>query len=158
MISMKRIALLFTLVLLLSSCGCFEFTSPEVRGGEEFKIEKIDGNKIQLNAKANVYNENCFSVKMKPSTLDLYIDGENIGTIRLNKKVKMKRKSETAIDADVTATLTDGSLMKLMAYASKPEIEVRLKGKAKGGIFIFSKKFEIDETRKISGSNFKMGL
>lgn len=154
---MKRIALLFSLVFLLASCGCFEFTTPELRGGEEFKISKIDGNEIQLNAKANVYNENCFSVKMKPSNLELYVEGENIGTVRLNKKVKMKRKKETAIDADVTATLSEGAMLKLMKYAAKSEVEVRLKGKAKAGIFIFSKKFDIDETKKISGSSFRGG-
>lgn len=155
---MKRIVLLFSLVFALSSCGCFEFTAPELRGGEEFKVEKIDGNNIKFNAKANVYNENCFSVKMKPSTLDVYVDGENIGTLSLNKKVKMKRRRESAIDADVTATLSNGAMMKLMKYATKSEVEVRLKGKAKAGIFIFSKKFEIDQTKTISGSSFKLGL
>lgn len=154
---MKKSALLLALLLVLSSCGCFEFTAPELKGGEEFKVSKVDGNTIHLNAKANMYNENCFGVKIKPSTLDLYVEGENIGTVRLNKKVKMKSKRETAVDADLTATLSSGALMKLMAYASKSEIEVELKGKAKAGIFIFSKKFEVNEKKTISGSSLKMG-
>lgn len=155
---MKNVLLLTLLVFALSSCGCFQFSAPEMRGGEDFSIEKIDGKEIKLNAKANIYNGNCFGVKIKPSTLDLIIDGEKIGTVTLDKKVKMKRKRETAIDAGLTATLEDGTnMMTLMKYASQPEIKIQLKGKAKGGIFIFSKKFEIDETRTVSGSNFKMG-
>lgn len=129
-----------------------------MRGGESFDIGKINGNEIQFNAKANVYNGNYFGVKIKPSTLDLIVEGENIGTVTLNKKVKMKSKRESTIDADLTATLSKGAMMKLMAYASQPQIEVQLKGKAKAGIFIFSKKMEIDEKKTISGSNFKIGL
>ncbi len=154
---MKNILFLSLFAIVLSSCGCFEFTAPEMRGGEEFKVSKVDGNTIHLNAKANMYNENCFGVKIKPSTLDLYVEGENIGTVRLNKKVKMKSKRESAIDADLTATLSQGALMKMMTYASKSEIEVELKGKAKAGIFIFSKKFEVNEKKTISGSSLKLG-
>ncbi len=146
-----------TLILTLSSCGCLDFNTPEMRGGEDFSVNKIDGNKVDLNVKANIYNDNCFSLKIKPSDLELYVDGESIGTVRLNKKVKLKKRKETPIDANLTATLDDGALMKMMGYAAKGEVEVRLKGKAKGGVFIFSKKIEIDEKRKISTSRFKMG-
>lgn len=146
-----------TLLISLSSCGCLDFNTPEMRGGEDFSINKVDGNKIDLNVKANIYNDNCFSVKIKPSDLELYVEGDQIGTVRLNKKVKLKKRKETAVDADLTATLDDGVLMKLMGYAAKGQVEVRLKGKAKGGVFIFSKKIEIDETKTVSTPGMKMG-
>ncbi|MCR9174033.1 MAG: LEA type 2 family protein [bacterium] len=153
----SRITLAITLTLLLSSCGCLDFNTPEMRGGEDFSVNKIDGNKIDLNVKANIYNDNCFGVKIKPSDLELFVEGESIGTVRLNKKVKLKKRKETPIDANLTATLNDGALMKMMGYAAKGEVEVRLKGKAKGGVFIFSKKIDIDETKKISTSGMRMG-
>lgn len=146
-----------TLLISLSSCGCLDFNTPEMLGGEDFSINKVDGNKIDLNVKANIYNDNCFSVKIKPSDLELYVEGDQIGTVRLNKKVKLKKRKETAVDADLTATLDDGVLMKLMGYAAKGQVEVRLKGKAKGGVFIFSKKIEIDETKTVSTAGMKMG-
>ncbi|XOV66762.1 MAG: LEA type 2 family protein [Fluviicola sp.] len=152
--------LLFTLALTftLSSCGCLDFNSPEIRGGEDFSVKKIDGNKIDLNVKANIYNDNCFGVKIKPSDLELFVEGESVGTVRLNKKVKLKKRKETAVDANLTATLNQGALMKMMGYASRGEVEVRLKGKAKGGVFIFSKKMEIDETKKVSTAGMRMGM
>ena len=146
-----------TLLISLSSCGCLDFNTPEMLGGEDFSINKVDGNKIDLNVKANIYNDNCFSVKIKPSDLELYVEGDQIGTVRLNKKVKLKKRKETTVDADLTATLDDGVLMKLMGYAAKGQVEVRLKGKAKGGVFIFSKKIEIDETKTVSTAGMKMG-
>lgn len=154
---MKNLLSLAALALLLASCGCLDFNSPELRGGEDFSLNRVDGNKIDLNVKANIYNDNCFNLKIKPSDLELFVEGENVGTVRLNKKVKLKKRRETPVDANLTATLADGALMKMMAYASQPEIEVRLKGKAKGGVFIFSRKIEIDETKKISGSMLRPG-
>ena len=144
-------------MFLLTSCGCLDFNSPELRGAEEFSIQKIDGKEIKVNAKANMYNDNCFSVKIKPSDLELYVEGESIGTVRLDKKVKLKRRKETPIEANLTATLNDGAIMKMMKYVGRSEVEVRLKGKAKGGVFIFSKKIDIDETKKISTSGLKLG-
>jgi len=154
---MKNVLSLFALIVLLSSCGCLDFNAPEMRGGEGFSLNKVDGNKIDMNVKANIYNDNCFNVKIKPSDLELYVEGEQVGTVRLNKKVKLKKRRETAVDANVTATLMDGVMMKMMSYATQPEIEVRLKGKAKGGVFIFSRKIEIDETKKISGASLRPG-
>jgi len=147
-----------TFLISLSSCGCLDFNTPEMRGGEDFSVNKIDGNKIDLNVKANIYNDNCFSVKIKPSDLELFVEGESVGTVRLNKKVKLKKRKETPIDANLTATLNDGALMKMMRYAAQGEVEVRLKGKAKAGVFIFSKKMDIDEKKKISTSGMSLGL
>jgi len=48
--------------------------------------------------------------------------------------------------------------MKAMKFATKKEIKVRLKGKIKGGVFIFSKKFDFDETKTIPGASFKIGM
>jgi LEA14-like dessication related protein len=154
---MKNAFLLFGLFVTLTSCGCLDFNAPEMRGGEDFSLNKVDGNSIDMNVKANIYNDNCFNLKIKPSDLELYVEGEQVGTVRLNKKVKLKKRRETAIDANLTATLMDGVLMKMMAYATRPEIEVRLKGKAKGGVFIFNKKIDIDETKKIAPPSLGRG-
>ena len=154
---MKKLLSLATLLLVLTSCGCLDFNAPELRGGEDFSVSKIDGNKIDMNVKANIYNDNCFKVKIKPSDLELFVEGESVGTVRLNKKVKLKKRKETPIDANLTATLNEGALMKMMGYAAMGEVEVRLKGKAKGGVFIFSKKIDIDESKKISTSGLSIG-
>lgn len=155
---MKKLLSLVTLILVLTSCGCLDFNAPELRGGEDFSVNRIDGNKIDMNVKANIYNDNCFKVKIKPSDLELFVEGESVGTVRLNKKVKLKKRKETPIDANLTATLNEGALIKMMGYARAGEVEVRLKGKAKGGVLIFSKKIEIDETKKISTSGISFGL
>ena len=149
---MKYIVAIGLVVSLLTSCTFYE---PEIRGGESFKMEKMDGKEVRFTAGAKVYNGNWFAVKVKKSTLDLYVDGDYLGKVHLLKKVKMKAKKETDLEGTFLAVLDDNAMMKALGLAMKGEVEVRLKGKIKGGVFIFSKKLDFDERRKINGSAFR---
>ena len=150
---MKRFAFLLTLVLFLSSCASFE--APEFRGGESFKLGKIEGKTIHFNAGGKVYNGNWFGIKIKPSEFNVYLDNDFMGTVRLEKKVKLKRKRETDLNASFKAELEDGAMLKAMRLGSGNEVKIRLQGKAKAGVFVFSKKFEVDETIPFSGKGLK---
>lgn len=153
---MRNLSILFALTILFSSCACFEFSEPEMRGGEKINVSKVNGKKIEFTAEAKIFNPNCFTLKVKPSMMDLYVEGEYMGKVKLNEKVKLKKKKESQVEATFTAELSDGALMKAMKFATKKEVKVRLKGKVKGGVFIFSKKFEMDETKTIPGASFGM--
>jgi len=149
---MRKLIQGFSFVLLVSSCAV---TAPEIRGGESFNIEKIEGNKVNLNVGANIYNGNWFGIRVKPSNLELFLNDDFLGTVRLDKKVKLKRKSETAIDANLTATLENGAMGKAMRSALGGGLNVRMKGRVKAGVFIFSKKIDFDETKKIDASELR---
>lgn len=138
--------------LLTSSCT---FHEPEMRGGESFNLEKMEGKQVRFTAGAKVYNGNWFAVKVKKSTLDLYVDGEYMGKVHLLKKVKMKAKKETDLQADFLAELEGNALMKAMGLALKGDVVVRMTGKIKGGVFIFSKKLDFDESRTINGRSLR---
>lgn len=149
---MKRFVSIFALIFLISSCT---FHEPEMRGGEKFNLEKIDGKTVKFTAEAKVFNGNWFGVKVKPSLLDLYIDDKLVGKVHLDKKVKMKGKKETHLIVPFTAELEKNALMTGIALAAKGDVKVRLKGKIKGGVFIFTKKLDFDETRTVNTSMFK---
>jgi LEA14-like dessication related protein len=148
---MKLFLSFFVVALLMSSCTFYE---PEFRGGEKFELEKIDGKTVKFTASATMYNGNWFGVKVKPSNLDLYVDGKLMGKLHLDKKVKLKRKSETTLVAPITATLEGNALIEAMKLATKGDVKVRMKGQIKGGVFIFSKKLEFDETRTMNAKSF----
>lgn len=136
----------------LTSC---KFYPPEMRGGETFQMEKMDGKEVKFTAGAKVYNGNWFGVKVKPSSLDLYVDGDYMGKVHLLKKVKMRAKKETDLQAQFLAELEGNALVKAMGLALKGDVVVRLKGKIKGGVFIFSKKLDFDESRTMSGKSLR---
>jgi len=143
------------LFLLLSSCA--NFKEPEFISSEGFKLEKMDGKVISFSAGAKVHNPNWFGIKIKPSHVEVYVEGQLMGNVYLEKKVKMKAKRESDLKFKLRAELEDGAMITAMRYANKENVSVRIKGKVKGGIFIFSKKMEIDETRSVSGKNLRLG-
>lgn len=149
---MKYIVAIGLVVSLLVSCT---FHEPEMRGEESFKLEKMEGKEVRFTAGAKVYNGNWFAIKVKKSTLDLYVDGEYMGKVHLLKKVKMKAKKETDLQADFLAELEGNALMKAMGLALKGDVVVRMTGKIKGGVFIFSKKLDFDESRTMSGRSLR---
>lgn len=154
LLTFKRIFFLSILCLLIGSCANFE--EPEFRGSEGMKLEKMEGKKITFTAGAKVYNPNWFAIKIKPSHVEVYIEDQLMGEIHLDKKVKMKAKSESSLIFPLIGELEDGAMITLMRYSGKENVRLRIKGKVKGGVWIFSKKFEVDETRTVSGKDLKL--
>jgi LEA14-like dessication related protein len=149
---MKYIVAIGLIVGLLTSCKFYE---PEMRGGETFKLEKMDGKEVRFTAGAKVYNGNWFAVKIKPSMLDLYVDGDYMGKVHLLKKVKMRAKKETDLQAEFLAELEGNALVQSLGLALKGDVVVRMTGKVKGGVFIFSKKFDFDETKTVNAKSLR---
>ena len=146
---MNRILTVAGLIALLTSCTFYE---PEFRGGESISNVNIEGRKITLDAGATIYNENNFAIKVKPSTLNVYVDDRPMGEVHLDKKIKMNKKSETAIKAPLTLTVNEGAMFRLMSAVAQGKVNVRLKGKVKAGVWFVSKKIEVNESRTIDGS------
>lgn len=145
---------LFFAGLFLSSCA---FHSPEFRGSEGFKLEKMDGKEISFSAGAKVYNPNWFAVKLKKSGVDVYLEEQFMGKLFLDKKVKMKAKQESTLTVPLHLELEEGALLSLVRYSSKETVNIRITGKVKGGIWFFSKKVKVDETRQIPGKSLRPG-
>ena len=148
---------LFILIAFVLLTGCATFQEPEFRGSEGVKMEKMDGQEISLSAGIKVYNPNWYALKIKPSTVEVYLEDQLMGTVKLNKKVKMKAKQESLLSLSLLATLEDGAMFTALRYAKKDQVKVRIKGKVKGGIFFLSKKVEVDETKTISGKDLNLG-
>lgn len=143
------------LIVLISSCASLQM--PELKGEEHFNIEKIDGQNVDISAGGKIYNGNWFALKVKPSEFDLYVEGEYLGKLALNKKIKLKSKQETMIDSDLTVNLEKGAMFILMRNASKEQVQVRLSGKVRAGVWFFTKKVEINETRTFNGLKLNAG-
>lgn len=143
-----------SLLLLLSSCAV---EAPEFIGSNGFKMDKMDGKEILFTAGVKVNNPNWFGIKIKRSAVDVYIEDQLMGKVQLEKKVKMKARRESTLTLPLKAVLEDGALITMMRYASKENVNVRIKGKVRGGVWIFSKKIEIDEKRQISGKDLSPG-
>ena len=149
---MKSVFAVLVTLLIFSSCTFYE---PEYKGGERIKLGQLEGKQIEFTAGAKILNQNGFAIKVKPSDLELFIEGEYMGLVHLDKKIRVKRKSEEYVEGPFTATLADGAMFRALKFINRQKLEIRLKGKVKAGVWMFGKKFYVNETRTISGSDLK---
>lgn len=143
---MKKLIYIFLLCFTVFSC---EIKDVDFEGMDNYKIEEFKNNEAIIQLNYRVKNENWFGIKVKPSHLKVSVDGKELGELFLDKKIKIKGKRSNAICSNIRFKLADGAMIKLMGLASKKEVTLRFEGKVKGGVFIFSKKFTIDESKTI---------
>ncbi len=153
---MRNILILIAVIFLISSCEFYKDIDLVNFGGVKF--DKLDGNTAFVNMDVELDNPNFYSIKVKPSFLDVYVEGEYMGKAHLLEKVKIKRKKSNLYNVKIELQGQEGILKKAMKYALKDNLKIRLVGKVKGSVFLFSKKFEVNETKTIDGAKLKIGL
>lgn len=150
----KYIFYVFVIGLTLSSC---KVGAPDFRGSDGFKLEKMDGREIYAGITAKVYNPNWFAIKLKKTALDVYMEEQYMGKIMLDKKLKLKAKRESALNVALHAQLEEGAMISMLRYSAKENVNVRIEGKIKAGVWFFTKKISVNETHQIPGKSLRPG-
>jgi LEA14-like dessication related protein len=145
---------LFALVGLLFS-SCFEFKDLEFKGIDNAQLPRFENKELLIDVTVRINNVNPYKIKIKPSELQVYIDDNFVGTVFLDNKVVLKRKSENSYSAQLRGKMADGVLFTLMRVALKEEVTLQLKGKVKGTIYGFSRKIDVDQKRVVNTAKIK---
>ena len=149
----------FVLTLyLFSSCS---FHQLKYLGEQSFKFQKLQDKQLFFNAGAKISNPNNFAIKLRPSSLSLYIEGEYIGIINLKEEVRLERKSKEYVEASFTASTRSFSMneiFRISKFVTEKEIEIRLKGNLQSAVWIFGKKVHVNEKFVVSGFDLKKFL
>jgi LEA14-like dessication related protein len=145
---------LFTLVGLLFS-SCFEYRDIEFKGIENAQSPHFENKELLIDVTVRINNVNPYKIKIKPSELQVYIEDNFVGTVFLDNKVVLKRKSENSYTAQLRGKMADGVLFTLMRVALKEEVTLQLKGKVKGTIYGFSRKIDVDQKRVVNTAKIK---
>jgi LEA14-like dessication related protein len=151
----QRIFILTLLVGFISSCAVYEDLEFERMDG--FKLDGIKGRDINMTVGVVVTNPNWYAIKLLPSTVKVFLEGQLIGEVHLNEKVKIRRKQENTLSVPLNATLEEGAMFTMIRYSTKDTISLRMTGDVRAGVLFVSKKMAVDENRKISGKGL-MGM
>jgi LEA14-like dessication related protein len=154
---MKR-AYFGLIFLLFSLSSCIEFEQVEVKSIGKITLETFEGTVADVNVDVELENVNFFGIKIKPSTLDVYVDEDYVGKAILKEKVKIKRKSTQLYNAKIKLEGESGILRKVMKYALRKDLKIRIKGYVKGSVYGIPKKVFVDETKTIDGRALKMKI
>ena len=148
----------YTLMLgfVLSTTSCMDFEMVKFMGVEGLEMPKLDNREIWLNLRVKVDNPNKFGIKIKPSDMDVFVKDQKVGRVRLDNKVKFKKKREGVYETKLKIHLEDGAFFSLMKLAQEAEFPVRFVGNIKGSVYGISRKIPVDQTRVMKGSDLKM--
>lgn len=141
----------FVVVFIIALClgGCF--TAPEFKGVDKFKFEKFKNNELSFNLMIDLHNPNGYGIRVRKSTMDVYINDDYIGEAKLTKSFKMKRKSTTSCLLPVTLKLEKGKAFKLLALANvRSGVKIRLNGVLKASALLIPKRERIDQEQNIN--------
>ncbi len=148
--------LIYSLLILISFSSCVGIQDIEFKGLDGVKMERSENKKLTLKLGVKINNPNFFSIKIKPSVVDVFINDELIGKAYLDESVKLIKKTQNTYFTKAHIDLEDGALLKFVKYALKLKVQLRIKGEVKGTVFGIPKKEQVDQIKEIDGSFFKM--
>lgn len=152
---MSRLIYFLVVTLFLVSC---ELKDIDFGGMESYKLDKFENNEAHVSLKLKVKNDNWFNLKVKPSKLTVSAEGKEMGTLFLDKKVKIKGNKDSVYDAKIRFKFADGAMFSMPGLMLKEQVNLTFVGKVKGGVFIFSKKIKVNETKTLATKDMKFNF
>ena len=125
--------------MVIGSSGC-EFEEPDISDVKNFKL---------------INNPNAFNFKIKGGDVDIKINEEEVGTVKLSEKIKIRKKKQNTYTVPLRIQLKNAPLFKLIKISQSDKIIVKADGTVKGSVMGISKKVPISESRTISPDQLK---
>lgn len=151
---MTKFLYFFFTFFILSSCA--DINDIEFKGIDGVKLEKTENNGLAVKLGVKVNNPKAFSIKIKPSEVDFFIEDQLIGKAFLDETVKIIKKKEDTYFAKVRISLEDGILFKMFRFALKDKLHIRVKGVIKGSALGFPKIYKLDQATEVDGAKLKL--
>ena len=143
-ISLTKILFFFSILLLTGGCKLNEVQFKGIKG---YKFVSASTESISMKIAFEVKNPSGFNIKVKPVNLDLYLDDKLVGDLKIDEKVKIKKRSDGIYEMPVTAFFDKGLPLSTIM---KGRVTAKIDGKIKAKVFIIGKKYEVNETMPIS--------
>ena len=150
---MKKLLIAF---LCLTTLNSLAFEDLIFKGMENFTVEKKN-EKVHIGFDYIIENPNKISVVIKPSALFLKIADKDCGWVRIEDKIKIKKKTEAPYAFKLVGdagNFVKSSFASIWNLITGKGINFNIAGDIKAGIVIFKKKWKVDYTYKMSNDEF----
>jgi LEA14-like dessication related protein len=134
---------------LFSSCGDLERI--EIGDPQEVKIQGFDGNYLKILAQIPINNPSAYNVKIQEIDLRVYLNGTYIGKLIVDEAIEIERKVNKNYELPVKIRLNNilGAAYIMMNMKQGQKVEIRLEGLVTAKTIMFTREFQIDQTKKI---------
>ena len=140
---------LFSIVFLTS---CFDYEDVEFKGVQNVGLEGRAGGNITLRIDMKVNNPNNYNIKIKKSSLDVFINGSKVGKTKIKNDIVLKKNRQDVYSMYLTLGEKElkGSALSSIGSLLTGSMKVRIKGDIKAKVYGVGKKFPIDVEEPVS--------
>ena len=148
---------LITLFSIIFLTSCFDYEDVEFKGVQNIGLEGRSGGNITVRIDMKVKNPNKYKIKIKKSSLDVFINGSKVGKTKIKNDVVLKKNHQDVYPLYLTFSEKELKSSALASIGSllTGRMKVRIKGDIKAKVYGIGKKFPIDVEEPVNlGSIF----
>lgn len=150
MMKLKNIILVLITIVSLSSC--FEYEDVDFKGIQDFSLADRTKENILIRLDLKVNNPNTYNITIKPTTLDVFINGKNAGKTKMKDKIVLKKNTTGVYPLYLQAKTKDimGAMTGSFGSLLSGKIKIGVKGNVKAKAYGVGKKFYLNEEESVS--------
>jgi len=137
----------------LFSCASLE-EPIEMVSYDGSSIQQFSGQLVQFSASFHVKNKLWVPVKMKPGSFEIFVDQQKIGNLYIDQPVKLKAFKESELKIPMRLIPEPGFMTNLYKSAKKMEVQTKLSGYPRVGVFFIYKTVTVSKETKLQPSQF----
>ena len=137
---------LITLFSIFFLTSCFDYEDVEFKGVQNFGLENRSEGNITVRIDLKVNNPNNYNIKIKRSSLDIFVNGARVGKTKMKNNIVLKKNHQDVYPLYLTLSEKElkGSALSSIGSFLKGSMKLRLKGDIKTKVYGVGKKFRID--------------
>ncbi|MGB0882306.1 MAG: LEA type 2 family protein [Vicingaceae bacterium] len=132
--------------------GCMTYKEVEVIEVTDVGIKKFTTEGVEVEVAMQIKNPNSYNIKIVDSDLQLFADGNKIGTANIENKVTLPKNSNKIHRFTITSSLKDigsSAFPLLMSVLGGKTIEMQITGDIKASAKGIGKRFPVDFKEKV---------
>ena len=143
------IPLLLTALLIITSCK--DVTDIRFTGVDNIKLRGMENNKINFTADVGVYNPSTVAFKVTEVNLKTIIDGNFIGTLTSDEKLRIKSKTDTSYTMNFSLDLANilSGASTLYGLSRKKQVTLEMQGYVKARSWLTVRKVDVNEKQVV---------
>lgn len=148
---MKSLIFLSFLITLFLFTSCKGVTDIEVTGADGFEYKGMDNNSLLFSVNIRMHNPSSLTFRIREVNLKTVVDGNYLGTISTNDKIKVPAQSDSSyrvtFNLQLTNLLTGAST--IYSLSRKEVVTVEVQGYVKARSMLVVKKVDVLESRVV---------
>lgn len=144
------------LASLLFLAGCKGVDDITMTGVSGFELKSLENNTLAFTALVGVSNPSSTSFRVSEVNLKTLVDGNFLGTLTTNDRVRIPARSDSSYRMSFTLRLANlfTGAASLYGISQKSQVNIELQGHIRARSWLMTRKTEIRETRTVDVPSF----